>query len=134
MTVNTNGIAKVHNADGAQDFLHQLGRVGQVQSVFSEPLEAHGYTIIQAAEVALVGGAGYGSGEASSESNPDEKSHGSGGGGGGYSFARPVASIVISSEGVRVEPIIDPTKIALTFFSALAAIVVALARIRRLAI
>jgi hypothetical protein len=36
-----------------------------------------------------------------------------GGGGGGRTLARPVAIIIMDAEGVRVEPVVDPTKIAL---------------------
>ena len=38
---------------------------------------------------------------------------GVGGGGGGRTLARPVAIIIMDAEGVRVEPVVDPTKIAL---------------------
>jgi uncharacterized spore protein YtfJ len=42
-----------------------------------------------------------------------ENNEGMGGGGGGRVFSRPVAVIVASPEGVRIEPVVDPTKIVL---------------------
>ncbi len=72
-----------------------------------------------------------------SKSGPDEKAEGGGsgggggGGGGGYVFARPVAVIVSGPDGVRVEPVVDSTKIALAFFTALGFMVGMAARMRR---
>jgi uncharacterized spore protein YtfJ len=96
-----------------------------VSRVYGEPVQSGDTTIIPAAEV-LVGmgfGAGYGSGPASSDE--DEETHqekpeagGGGGGGGGRTLSRPVAVIVASPEGVRVEPVVDPTKIALAAITA----------------
>lgn len=37
----------------------------------------------------------------------------SGGGGAGRTFARPVALVIVSAEGVRVRPVVDTTKIVL---------------------
>ena len=48
--------------------------------------------------------------------------YGGGGGGGGFSAGRPVAAIIVEPEGVRIEPIVDPTKIALAFFTVLGSI------------
>jgi uncharacterized spore protein YtfJ len=48
----------------------------------------------------------------------DGGGEGTGGGGGGRSFARPVAVIIASPDGVRVEPVVDVTKIALAAFTA----------------
>jgi uncharacterized spore protein YtfJ len=110
--------------------------LGSVKSVYNSPVK-HGETmIIPAAEVvgALGFGMGAGLGEGGSEqaksdqpskSSTDEKAEaggsgaGAGGGGGGYVFARPVAVIVSGPEGVRVEPVVDSTKIALALFTAL---------------
>ena len=58
---------------------------------------------------------------------------GGGGGGGGTAMARPVAAIIIEPNGVRVEPIIDPTKIAIAFFTTLLSIFMALGKGRRAA-
>lgn len=46
-------------------------------------------------------------------------------------MARPVAVITIGPDGVRVEPVMDVTKVAVTFFTAFAGIVMAARRLRR---
>lgn len=98
-----------------------------VDLVFGEPIE-HGDTlIIPAAEILAGLGFGVGSGSGSSGNKTDENEEegdgenygeGGGGGGGGRTFARPVAIVVSSPEGVRVEPVVDVTKIALGFLTA----------------
>ncbi len=56
---------------------------------------------------------------------------GGGGGGGGSTLARPVAAISIGPDGVHVEPIVDPTKIAIAMFTAVGAIFMSLGKMRR---
>lgn len=118
--------SQIYGAREAHQFLQDLGQTGRAKSVFTAEVEANGYTIIQAAEVGLSGGVGFGG----SVSSAEEHNEGGGGGGGGYAFGRPVASVIIGPDGVRVEPIMDVTKIALTFFSAAAAVLLTLIRIR----
>lgn len=54
-----------------------------------------------------------------------------GGGGGGVTWSRPVAAVIITPTGVRVEPVVDATKIALTFFTTLGAIFMAIRHMRQ---
>jgi uncharacterized spore protein YtfJ len=56
---------------------------------------------------------------------------GGGGGGGGASAGRPVAVISIGPEGVQVEPVVDPTKIALAFFTTLGSMFFMLSKMRK---
>ena len=96
-----------------------------VDLVYGDPVE-HGDTlIIPTAEILAGLGFGVGSGSGSSgkheeegEEGGDGYGEGGGGGGGGRTFARPVAIVVSSPEGVRVEPVVDVTKIALGFLTA----------------
>ena len=60
-----------------------------------------------------------------------EGGFGRGGGGGGGTTARPVAAIIMGPDGVRVEPIVDPTKIAIAFFTAFGAMMIALRKMRQ---
>ncbi len=95
-----------------------------VDKVFGEPVQHGDTTIIPCAEV-LAGlgfgvGYGYGQGpapkpEGEAEGNQANQSKGSGGGGGGGGrvLSRPVAVVVSSPEGVRVEPVVDVTKLGL---------------------
>jgi uncharacterized spore protein YtfJ len=116
--------------DMVQETLETFLDTADVNKVYAEAVEHEGTLIIPAAEVvAGMGfGAGYGSG-----SPPGEEGTGSGGGGGGGGkvFARPVAVIIAEKDGVRIEPIIDPTKIALTALTAFGFIFGTIARIRR---
>lgn len=87
-----------------------FGRASVTQ-VYGEPRHENGATIIPAAEVFAAGGYGLGAGEEADET-------GGGGGVGGVTQARPVAVIIVSPEGkVRVEPVVDPTKIVLALFT-----------------
>lgn len=97
--------------------------VSSVQAVYGEPIEHGDTVIIPAAEV--LSGMGFGVGVGSSSSNEEEEdeeefesNRGGGGGGGGYAFSRPVAVIIASPEGVRVEPVVDVTKLALAGLTA----------------
>lgn len=127
--------------------LEKLFDVTQPGAVFSEPLTSDGRTVITASEVIVGMGVGYGSGGGSSagkevdEEVPEEgkvsmpagEGFGGGGGGGGYSAGRPVAAIVIEPEGVRVEPIVDVTKVALAFFTMLGSVFFMLVKMNRAA-
>ena len=96
-----------------------------VDLVYGDPVE-HGDTLIIPTAEILVGlgfGAGYGGGgsgkkEEEGEGEGEGYGEGGGGGGGGRTFSRPVAIVVSSPEGVRVEPVVDVTKIALGLLTA----------------
>jgi len=88
-----------------------------VDAVYGEPVTQQDTLIIPAAEVVAVMGFGIGSGEGGDQ---EDSGSGSGGGGGGRVFARPVAVIIAAPEGVRVEPVVDITKIAMAGLTALA--------------
>jgi uncharacterized spore protein YtfJ len=83
-----------------------------VDRVYGKPISHGEVTIIPAAEV--IAGAGFGAGSGHGpEEGENVMGSGVGSGGGGRAFSRPVAVIVASPEGVRVEPVVDPTKILL---------------------
>ena len=101
-----------------------------VNRAFGDPIEHDGRLIIPTSEV-LVGmgfGLGFGSGPVREEDEgleQVEKGEGGGGGGGGRTLSRPVAVIVAEPEGVRVEPVIDLTKLGVTVLTALGAVALA---------
>jgi uncharacterized spore protein YtfJ len=120
----------IPDQDKAYEFMEKLYTVANPRAVFSEPVEAGEYKVITASELYIMKGFGYGGGGGVG-SNPDSEEegeepvsvgYGGGGGGGGTAAARPVAAIEIGPLGVRVEPIIDPTKIAIAFFTTLISI------------
>ena len=109
-------------------------------AVFSEPVTSGNYTVITAQEISSGGGFGSGGGYGSAGATAAPSTHGEvtaakaedvpGGGGGGMgggggAMGRPVAAIIIGPDGVRVEPIVDASKVAiaaLTTFVAMAAL------------
>jgi uncharacterized spore protein YtfJ len=144
--------------------LEKLVAVARPESVFSEPTEVEGRTIITASEVTAGLGVGFGFGAGTTPAEPEkEKRHrvrssdpherveleeteaesteseaedvgmGGGGGGGGGAMGRPVAVISIDRDGVEVEPVVDATKIALAFFTALGSMFFMLMRMRKAA-
>lgn len=91
-----------------------------VSRVYGEAIEVGDNRIIPTAEVlSFVGlGAGAGSGTSHEEEEGHQEGSGGGAGGGGRTMARPVAVVVASADGVRVEPVLDVTKIGLAALTA----------------
>jgi uncharacterized spore protein YtfJ len=105
-----------------QDTIEEFLTAADVRVVYGEPIQHDDTTIIPTAEVLCGLGFGVASGRGTSpDDDPDKPSlgSGSGGGGGGRILSRPVAVVVASPEGVRVEPVVDITKIALAGLTAL---------------
>ena len=115
-----------------QTTLDKFLGAADVKAVYGPPVSQGESVVIPTAEVlSLVGfGLGSGGGSQGTAENPNMGS-GGGGGGGGRVLARPVAAIVISPTGVRVEPIVDVTKIALAVFTTLGFMAALLTRMRR---
>lgn len=130
------------------EMMEKLFAVTEAGVVFSEPMTVEGQTIITASEIAVGMGLGFGVGAGSSDPKGHGKGHkadegetsegeeseigvGGGGGGGGGANGRPVAVISISEEGVQVEPVVDATKIALAFFTALGSMFFMLSKMRK---
>ena len=108
--------------DRFQDTMEEFLAAADVRVVYGEPIQHDDTTIIPTAEVLCGLGFGVGSGSGTdTEHDPEKPSvgQGSGGGGGGRILSRPVAVVVASPEGVRVEPVFDITKIALAGLTAL---------------
>lgn len=103
-----------------QNTLDKFLSSANVEAVYGPSVSEGEYTVIPAAEVLSIVGFGLGSGGGSQGAAADEnEGSGSGGGGGGRVLARPVAAIVLSPAGVRVEPVVDVTKIVLAVFTTL---------------
>lgn len=112
-----------------QQTMESLTRIAATEAVYGKPIKSGDTIIIPTAEVFCGMGFGLGSGSyippdedtpadakpgTGDEPNaPAAAGSGSGGGGGGYSFSRPVALVIASPEGVRVEPVLDRTKVFL---------------------
>jgi uncharacterized spore protein YtfJ len=115
--------------DMIQETLATFMETADVNRVYAQPIEHGGRIIIPAAEV--VAGMGFGAGYGAGGQLDEDGGGGGGGGGGGKAFARPVAVIIADDSGVRIEPVIDPTKIALTALTAFGFIFGSIIRMRR---
>jgi uncharacterized spore protein YtfJ len=153
---------KVSDIVEAKDLLNRLLAIAQPEAVFGEPIEVGEQKIITASEVTAGLGFGFGAGGGAAEPGEakgrvlvaqngpsvvpeaDEEAEktsgdveasgmGGGGGGGGGASGRPVAVISITPNDVRVVPVIDQTRILLAMLSTLAAIVLMLGKLRRMA-
>ena len=136
--MSENGKSGLHwesagSPDTTVKLIDRLFDVASPAGVFSEPVQSGDYTVIMASEVNVGMGAGFGSGYDAGDGG-EVGGGGGGGGGGGFSAGRPVAVIEVGPAGVRVEPIVDPTKIAIAFFTTFAAVFVAIGRVRRQAL
>jgi uncharacterized spore protein YtfJ len=98
--------------DTIEQVMDGLHAAASVEAVYGAPMKQRDTVVIPAAEVVAFSGFGVGQGYGGSDGQGGSGA-GGGGGGGGSAFARPVAVIVISPEGVRVDPVFDMTKIAL---------------------
>ena len=113
-------------SETARIHAEKIFSASQPGAVYSAPVTSGEHTVITASEVMAGGGYGYGSG-----SSPEDNASGGGGGGGGFSNGRPVAAIVIGPDGVRVEPIVDVTKLAIAGVTVWGAMMASLVRFRR---
>ena len=124
----------VPDAETAFGMMDKLLDVAKPEAVYSEPVTVDGATIITASEYMGGLGVGFGGGFGPAMDETDEGQPigaGGGGGAGGGIVSRPVAAIIIEGGHVRVEPVVDATKIAIAFFTAFGAMWMSLARMRR---
>ncbi len=109
----------VQTLEHSEHTFDRVLEVADVDKVFGDPIREGETTIIPTAEVITGFGFGFGFGRGSdSAEQPSHEGGGGGGGGGGSVVSRPVAAIVASPEGVRIEPVIDVTKVALAAITA----------------
>jgi uncharacterized spore protein YtfJ len=135
----------VNNQQDAVEVIEKLFDVAQPGAVFGAPVTVGEHTVITASEVKVGMGFGFGSGggtgteltesEAADEDEAQAGESGSGfgvgGGGGGVSGGRPVAVISVGPQGVRVEPVVDATKVALAAFTTLGSMFLMLLKMRK---
>ncbi len=115
--------SELRRADRSLDIvertLERFVATADVGKAFGTPVEKGDATIIPASEVLAAMGVGVGSGGGTDTGEAGEHSGGGGGGGGGGSIVtRPVAVVVATPGGVKVEPVVDLTKIAVAAITA----------------
>jgi uncharacterized spore protein YtfJ len=109
--------------DTIQQNMDNFLSAAHVNAVYGAPITQGDTLIIPTAEVLSFTGFGIGGGAGTgpASENPEAVSpvgEGYGGGGGGRVLSRPVAVIIAGPEGVRVEPIVDVTKVGLAALTA----------------
>ena len=92
-----------------EKIVSRLLDTAKVDAVFGQPVERGNATVIPCSEVSVGFGFGFGGGPVDERGNQP----GGGVGAGGNARGRPIAAIVITQDSVRVEPIMDLTKVAL---------------------
>ncbi|MBI5302758.1 MAG: hypothetical protein HY868_11515 [Chloroflexi bacterium] len=112
-----------------QDSLNKLADAANVQAVYAEPIKNGDTLVVPAAEVLTV--VAFGAGSGGGKDAQTNMGSGGGGGGVGRAFARPVAAIVVTPSAVRVEPIVDVTKVALAALTAAGFMLAMIARMNR---
>ena len=113
--------------DVLQKIGETLGSTATVRSVFGDPIEGHGKTVVPVAKVAYAFGGGFGSGKGAA----DAARQGEGGGGGGAVRAFPAGALEISDAGTRFVPFTDLRWLAAAFVAGALFGTVVLARRRR---
>ena len=125
--------------------MEKVFSAAQPGAVFGEPVTVGNFTVITASEVTSGGGFGTGFGigpavappvkgqEGQETAEPKEQANTGGGGmgGGGGSRGRPVAIITIGQDGVKVEPVMDVTAIALAALTAWGAMLLIIGKMRK---
>ena len=94
------------------DTLADLQEEANVNACFGEPITVEGRTIIPVARVRYGLGMGMGQGPAAEGDEGVGEKMDTGGGGGGV-VASPLAVIEVTSQGTRIEPVIDKQKLAI---------------------
>ena len=122
------GIDLNRTFDDVNTTMEKFLETASVNRVYGAPIEVGEVKIIPSAEnLAILGygvGAGFGSGNFEANEKADKPGEGigegggGGGGGGGKILSRPVAVIIASPEGVRVEPVADRTKVIMAAITA----------------
>ena len=128
MTVEQNPQAAMSNHT-VEQVLTGMAETARADAVFGEPMERGDSIVIPCSEVFV--GMGFGMGMGGGGDQQQGQGSGGGAGAGGSARGRPVAAIIISPEGVRVEPIVDVTKVVLASLTTGAFILLWLTRLSR---
>lgn len=137
------GAELTHAEDKSLDAVGKLFETARAEAVWSPPVQVGDHTVITASEVLAAGGVGFGGGLGQGPARRSRRSWpppdpidpgagaGLGGGGGGFTLARPVVAVTVGPEGVRVQPIVDPTKLAVALLTTVGTMAVMFLRLTR---
>ena len=85
----------------AKTTLGEIEKVISTKTVVGEPMTIEGITLIPL----ISAGFGFGAGGGSGKGEAKQKGEGTGSGTGGGAWVKPVAVIIVTKEGVKIEPI-----------------------------
>ena len=136
MTQSANNESFQHHVSDTFDAVmaraDRLFDTARPEAVFAAPVTIEGRTVINAAEVLVGAGFGGGGGASpASEGQGEGENAAMGSGVGGFAQSRPVAVVIIDRDGVRVEPIVDATKLGLAALTVFGSMFFFLARMLR---
>jgi uncharacterized spore protein YtfJ len=114
-------------ADLLQQIGETLGSTATVKSVFGEPIQANGKTVVPVAKIAYGFGAGFGTGKGGAIA--DQQGEGGGGGGGVRAF--PAGVLEITDKATRFVPFVDLAWLGAAFTAGVVLSSLVLARRRR---
>ncbi|HLJ60223.1 MAG TPA: spore germination protein GerW family protein [bacterium] len=97
--------------DRLADRIKELHDRAGTRTVFGDPVELRGRTIVPVARVCYAFGMGMGHGRKRPEG--DDGMVGEGGGGGGGVSVKPLAVVEVTDTAINVVPIVDATRLAL---------------------
>ena len=97
--------------ENAADKIAEIAQAGRSESIFGEPHEVDGATIIPIARVSVAFGFGGGGGEGTAPGEDGPKGKGEGSGGGGKMTISPVAVIRVKGGETTIEPVIDRNQV-----------------------
>lgn len=98
-----------------EEMLSRIGQVhdrASVKTVFGEPLQIDGRTIIPVAKVRYGFGVGFGGMGRGKKEREEQEPSGEGGGGGAGVSVTPVALLEITGQETKVKPVVDVTRLA----------------------
>ena len=82
--------------------LGEIEKVLSTKTIVGEPMTIDDITLIPL----ISAGFGFGAGGGSGKGQAKQQGEGTGGGAGGGAWVRPAAVVIVSKEGVKIEPII----------------------------
>jgi uncharacterized spore protein YtfJ len=130
--IDTEGAESLLAIQSMETTMSEFFEVADVGKVYGKSAKNGDVTVIPAGEVISAMGFGIGAGSGSGgDAEEGGSGTGAGGGGGGWTQSRPVAIIVASPSSVRVEPVIDVTKIGLAALTAAGFMMATLMRMTR---
>lgn len=110
-------MGEVGSAQETNALLERALEAASPNAVFQEPVVMGDTVVITCCELNVGLGVAYGGGS-------EGRGRGGVGGGGGGSMGRPVAVVSIRPDGVKVEPVVDVTKLGIAFLTTVGAMLI----------